>query len=51
MEKIIAIVPKEKFLKVRLCISTITKSAVDVLLIDPEENPNYEEIIKEARAE
>lgn len=48
MEKIIIIAPKQEFQNIRLLISGIAKRTVDVLLIDPKETPNHEEIIKEA---
>ena len=47
MEKIIIIAPKQEFQNIRLLISGIAKRTVDVLLIDPKDTPNYEEIIKE----
>ena len=48
MEKIIIIAPKQEFQNIRLLISGMAKRTVDVLLIDPKNTPNYEEIIKEA---
>ncbi len=48
MEKIIVIAPKQEFQNIRLLISGMAKRTVDVLLIDPKDTPNYEEIIKEA---
>ena len=50
MEKIIVIAPKEKFQTIRLLISGMVQRAVDVLLIDPKETPNYKEIIKKANS-
>lgn len=51
MEKIIVVVPKEEFHNIRLLISGMIQRTVDVLLIDPKDFPNYEEIIKKADAE
>lgn len=50
MDKIIVIAPKQEFGNIRFLISGIAQRAVDVLLIDSKESPDYEEIIKDANA-
>ena len=50
MEKIIIVAPKQEFWNIRFLISGIAQRALDILLIDPKESPDYEKIIKEADA-
>ena len=50
MEKIIVIAPRKEFDIIRFLISGMAQRVVDVLLVDPKESPDYEEIVREANA-
>ena len=48
MEQIIIIGPKEEIYHMDFIKSLIASQAINVLIIDPKEQPNYEEIVEKA---